>query len=167
VKLASQGAKGWVSVLPSYDICCMRRFLHLNCLSILFFQIAICRFTSERGPTRAIDASLQGLLVINGKRPEVSLIEEAVLVSERPRRKPLGVSDPVVSSLPIPKPNRTRRKSHQRNTVQIGTLISETELFFRMVNDPAAESPASFRPSVWEKMTDPGNDHVASVVRQD
>ncbi|KAL3935714.1 MAG: hypothetical protein SGARI_002856 [Bacillariaceae sp.] len=118
-------------------------------------RFAICRFSSERGPLRALSAYEQGLLMINGQRPVVQLIEKSRV--ERPGVAQRAMSAPVISNIPIPKPNLGRRKSHQRNTIHIDTLISQTS-FLRLINDPAIVSPesASFvKPNALEKMVDP------------
>jgi hypothetical protein len=55
----------------------------------------------------------------------------------------------------LAKPSFVRRKSHQRNTVQIDTLISETP-FLRLVNDPSIVSPDPsyfVKPNEVDKMT--------------
>jgi hypothetical protein len=120
-------------------------------------HFAICRFSSERGPLRAISAYEQGLLMINRRRPQIQLIEKPCL--ERPGLANRAMSAPVISNVPIPKPNLGRRKSHQRNTIQIDTLINETSFLRLMNDDPAVVSPvesASFvKPTVLDKIVDP------------
>ncbi|KAG7365218.1 hypothetical protein IV203_038421 [Nitzschia inconspicua] len=102
-------------------------------------RFAICRFSSERGPLRALSAAEHGLLLINGRRPQVRLLERP-LVTIRPTMVQRAYTAPHASTLPIAKPSLGRRKSHQRNTIHIDTLISETP-FLRLVNDPAIISP--------------------------
>ncbi|KAL3909034.1 MAG: hypothetical protein SGILL_008252, partial [Bacillariaceae sp.] len=119
-------------------------------------RFAICRYSSERGPLRALSAYEQGLLMINGQRPHIQLIEKPRL--ERPGAAQRSMSAPAISNIPVPKANLGRRKSHQRNTIQIDTLITETS-FLRLMNDPAVVSPvdsASFvKPKVSEMLVDP------------
>lgn len=119
---------------------------------------AICRFASERGPLRVLSASQQGLLLINGKRPNVSLLEKPV-VTLRPSLAQRVESPAVMSTYPIPKPRFARRRSHQRNTIHIDTLISETP-FLSLVNDPAIVSPNEASPYVRPNHLDKVPDHV-------
>jgi hypothetical protein len=121
-------------------------------------RFAICRFASEQGPLGVLSAAEHGFLLINGKRPHVTLLE-IPLVSIPSSMAQRANSAPHVLTKPIPMPSLVRRKSHQRNTIHIGTLISETP-FLRLVNDPAIVSPgegelSSFvRPNAFETITD-------------
>jgi hypothetical protein len=125
-------------------------------------RFAICRFASERGPLRALSAAEQGLLLINGKRPYVTLLERPI-VQIRPTMVQRAYTAPHVCTMPIPKPNLGRRKSHQRNTIHIDTLISETP-FLRLVNDPAIISPGEGESFLRPSAMDNGMvDHVQQV----
>jgi hypothetical protein len=121
-------------------------------------RFAICRFASEQGALRALTAADQGLLMIQGRRPHVILLEMPV-ASIRPTAAQRTFTTPHFSPKVIPKPTFGRRKSHQRNTIHIDTLIAETP-FLRLVNDPAIVSPGegefcSFvRPNAFEEMAD-------------
>jgi hypothetical protein len=108
----------------------------------ILFTIAVCRFASETAPLRALSAVERGAFEIFGHIPKVTLIERP-LVRNRPdsiaRR---AVSSPSVP--PLPKPSLGRRRSHQRNTVTIDTLISQTPHILELVNkEVAMVSPMS------------------------
>jgi len=108
-------------------------------------SFAFCRFSSERGPLRAFAATDQGALVINGKPPQLSLIQKP-LVSGRPRI--LGrrsISSGEVQGQ-VPKPIFARQKSHQRNLIPIDTRIVESPIFHRLINDAALVSPIDVAP---------------------
>mmetsp|Transcript_104 Transcript_104/g.118 ORF Transcript_104/g.118 Transcript_104/m.118 type:complete len:489 (-) Transcript_104:220-1686(-) len=98
-------------------------------------RFAFCRFASERGPLRALAAADNGKLLINGKRPQLSLIQKPSLSSDRRRTisAPYQISDQVATT--NCKPILTTRKSHQRNIISIDTLICESPPFLRLVND--------------------------------
>jgi hypothetical protein len=103
------------------------------CLSWLL--VALCRFSSESGPLRALVAAERGLLSINGKRPKLYLLEKRLLV-DRPDLGRRSISTPWCGISPaIPKPSFGRRRSHNRNTLSIDTLISETPPFLLLVNE--------------------------------
>ena len=127
-------------------------------------RFAICRYSSERGPLRALSACEQGLLLINGQRPHIQLLEKPLL--ERPGAAQRSFSAPVSSNIALQRPNLPRRKSHQRNTVQIDTLIAETS-FLCLMNDHAVVSPvdsASFvKPDVLEKLVDPSLHQIPDI----
>lgn len=128
-------------------------------------RFAICRFTSERGPLRALSAAEQGLLLINGRRPQLSLLEKPILPI-RPTMVERAYTTPHMSTLPLTKPILGhRRKSHQRNTIHIDTLISDTP-FLRMLNDPAIISPEGdsfLRPNALDSIVDPLHHEVPSI----
>jgi len=98
-------------------------------------RFAFCRFASERGPLRALAAADNGKLLINGKRPQLSLIQKPSLSSDRRRTisAPYQISDQVATT--NCKPILTTRKSHQRNIISIDTLLYESPPFLRLVND--------------------------------
>lgn len=87
------------------------------------------------GPLRALTAAEQGTLVMCGTSPDVALLERPLI-----RNKPeaLFVRAASTPSLLIEKPNLGRRRSHQRNTITIDTLISETPQILEIVNQEAA-----------------------------
>jgi len=98
-------------------------------------RFAFCRFTSDRGPLRALAAADNGKILINGKQQQLSLIQKPSLSSVRRRTisAPYQISDQIATM--ISKPILTTRKSHQRNTISIDTLICEIPPFLRLVND--------------------------------
>ncbi|VEU44714.1 unnamed protein product [Pseudo-nitzschia multistriata] len=108
-------------------------------------NFAFCRFASARGPLKAFAAADKGSLDINGNSPQLSLIQKP-LVSGRPgtlSRRSISVSEfrERGERNPRPKPIHARRKSHQRNTISIDKLITESPIFHRMINDPVLVSP--------------------------
>jgi len=97
---------------------------------------AFCRFASERGPLKVLAAADQGTLIINGTRPNVSLIQRPLildrpgLLSRRAISTPLQRQDECACKCSL-----SRRKSHQRNTISIDTLIVERPPFLRLINE--------------------------------
>jgi len=102
--------------------------LEVGVASNRFF--GFCRFASARGPIRALAAADQGTLVLNGSQPSISLLQNPSMVV---RPTPL-------SSRSVQK-EHTRRRSHQRNTISVDTLIVESPPFLRLMNEMTPSSP--------------------------
>lgn len=103
---------------------------------------AFCRFASETGPLRALAAVDQGTLTINGRRPIVSLLKKPSILGRPCSLGRRAISTPIeLSDERMRKPILTRRKSHQRNTLSIDTLIVESPPFLRLVNETPLVSP--------------------------
>lgn len=97
-------------------------------------RFAFCRFATGKGPLRALAAADQGTLLINGYRPNVSMIQKPTTkvnkpgtLSRRARSTPFGSSEE--------RPLTRQRSHHKRNTVSIDSLKVENPSFLRLINE--------------------------------
>lgn len=108
---------------------------------------AVCRFASETGALRALSAVNRGTLEIFGRTPKASLVERPL-----PRKRPDLVNRRAIStpSLPVPieKPSLGRRRSHQRNTITIDTLMSQSPQILELVKQEVGMISPLSSPSV-------------------
>jgi hypothetical protein len=103
---------------------------------------AFCRFASGKGPLRALAAADKGTLMIDGSRPTVSLIQKPSRIGRPNPLSRRAISTPVeVSDEKARKAVFHRRKSHQRNTISIDTLLVESPPFLRLINETGPISP--------------------------
>mmetsp|Transcript_23525 Transcript_23525/g.50054 ORF Transcript_23525/g.50054 Transcript_23525/m.50054 type:complete len:537 (+) Transcript_23525:172-1782(+) len=113
---------------------------------------AFCRFASERGPLRVLAAVDKGDLMIKGRLLHVSLIQKPSIMDAPPLLRRRATSTPLQwSDSTIQRPIFTRRKSHQRNTISIDTLIVESPPFFRLINDSSIVSPLHVSPYAYQE----------------
>ena len=104
-------------------------------LPVSFSISAFCRFASEIGPIKVLAAADKGCLIINGRQPIVSMIQKPSVLSRPNLLCRRAISTPLKSDLSLQKPILRRRRSHQRNTISIDTLMVESPPFLRMVNE--------------------------------
>ena len=92
---------------------------------------AVCRFAFETGPLRALSAVGRGAFDIFGQTPKVNLVERPLLL----RKKPDMIDRRAVStpSVAIAKPSLGRRRSHQRNTITMDSLMSQSPQILEVV----------------------------------
>ena len=105
------------------------------------FSLGLCRFEKPQAVTSAMSAIESGDLLVNGKKPSASLLAQPLL-----RERPVGLPKRAVS-LPSPalaKPTLGRRRSHQRNTVTMDTVLDQTPLM-ELVTDAPIVSPEQLR----------------------
>mmetsp|Transcript_14090 Transcript_14090/g.33864 ORF Transcript_14090/g.33864 Transcript_14090/m.33864 type:complete len:693 (+) Transcript_14090:343-2421(+) len=92
---------------------------------------AVCRFACETGPLRALSAVGRGVFDIFGQTPKVNLVERPLLL----RKKPDMIGRRAVStpSVALAKPSLGRRRSHQRNTITMDSLMSQSPQILEVV----------------------------------
>ena len=112
---------------------------------LLHQSTAVCRFAFETGPLRALSAVERGTFDISGQTPKVSLVERPFL-----RKKPDMIGRRAVStpSVAIAKPSLGRRRSHQRNTITMDSLMSQSPQILEIVKQEVGVISPLSSPSV-------------------